>query len=452
MPQVKDNIISFEADVLSSIENTRLLSESVRDIKPKITKFINEAKESSDNLSQIYGCILEANIETFVGGKSELIDQVKSITGIKGSYILALENRAEPYPENTKLLHPDVYGLYYALNDHYSKDWDGWDIKVNGVKRNGDRANPVIFNFIEIMNSSEAKPHNVPKEFGLEVVGSDYNGEIRQAFFQSVNQNKVKLFSDIDIAFVGGATEPYNNVVLKLKNHFNSFYNFSPDAKGEEISLPKAFDMYDANKRVDYVVAANVMNAYENHGLKDRDKIFAACAKILRQGGSGIYPMEKVTEEGFLNTILNRSLHNHVGQDLVFSFNRKTAVNEFEQHEEIYKIKTSFQYAKATVDNIANFADGDSIAQLLQVYGLSFTNSTQAIRDIALASSTGYCNFYQDVYNKSPSYLATSLMVMHQTREPKFTIESLEGLNKTEDGYRNRINFYDKPFEYQGRK
>ena len=137
----KDKILKFENDIIGLIDNGKQ-----NQINENIKKFIEEQRHIKDGISQLYGCLLLGELEFFLGDKSELKSTIKSLTNQSDKFIYVKELGKE-YDSSTQRIDTDTYGLFYAINDHFSKKYDSDSYQV---LKNGDLGNTIATNFFNI--------------------------------------------------------------------------------------------------------------------------------------------------------------------------------------------------------------------------------------------------------------------------------------------------------------
>ncbi len=377
---------------------------------------------------------MEAHINLFAGGKDDLIEELHSIARTDRSFILAKEKDVT-YPPDTKLIDADTYGLYYALNDHYSRSWDSKGYKL---LKNGAEGNPLITNLLKVIYEDDngSPRYKISDEGYVEKIKGMHEVDcLRDELFKSFEKHDTEIFSDLKLAFVGGSSITYYEIVLKLAHQFRGegFLNFSPAMYAPPLDMRSANYVQDQAVSVDYVVTSNVLNSFEHHLENEkRDEVFACCAKILEKGGKAIHVMEKTTRQEHFNVNLNRSMHKHIGQDLIYSFYREEGAMD----RYIEDTKKGAKDMSVFLSKIIDVAVPDERKRHYR------EKLTGVIKDINEDNKGDFKA--ASLQGKSDDF-RTSLLVMYQTKKPYITKESIQKMKMQANNYRGRSNYYHKP-------
>lgn len=426
MTKMKKPVLELKEEILNTLQKSEgRFSSRVEKVRNKISESILNAKDQKDGLTQLYCCMIEANLNKFVGDQDEMLEMIRSLTDSDTQYILAKEQGVN-YPNSTLLIDSDTYGLYYALNDHYSQLWDSEEYTLS---KNGTQGNPLITNLIKTFYEDELgnRIYNIDEDGYVKKSKKYSQNPIRDELLKTFKKYNTKIFSDMSLAFIGGHSETYEEIVLVLAEQFSNdgFMHFAPYKGTPKLSLQTATQVVEQEELlVDYVVTANVLNAFQHHVRhNERDEVFAATAKILKENGKAIHIMEKVSEQGHFNINLNASMHKSIGQDMVYSFYReKTAMD----------LKTDIEIATNVKIHSLGKADDHPLKDFIKHIFLDKLAEDSA--RLAKSSLDGKGNDFR-----------TSLMVMYQSTKPDITKQTVEDMNSKMNSYKHRFNYYNKP-------
>jgi hypothetical protein len=243
MSQVKTKVLSLQEEIIDTLHTSSIKpSAQIALIQNKMADALAIAQQEQDGLTQLYCCMAEAHLNSFLGSQSELVELFESLTKTNTNFILAKE-KGSTYNSDTLMLDADTYGLYYALNDHYSQLWDREDYKLS---KNGNKGNPLITNLIKICYEDDNgfPVYNISEDGHVEKDSMRYrnNNILREELFKSFRKYNTKIFSDMSIAFVGGAGDVYEDIVIRLGRQFNNkdFLNFSPNMGAPGLNISSA--------------------------------------------------------------------------------------------------------------------------------------------------------------------------------------------------------------------
>jgi len=436
MNNLKNTITAFQEQITNHLRSqSGSLRSRIDDVKEMLSSKIKEAKVLNDGLTQLYCCMAEAHLAAFVGDKNELIQTLEEITKTNTRFILSHEKDVT-YPKDTTLLHADLYGLYYVLNDHYSKLWDD----EYALSKNGDVGNPLITNLIKLcIENDRGEPiYRLLDNTDVELdEGKKAHNKIRENLFNIFDKYNTKIFSDTSIAFVGGGGSVYTKVVLGLGLQFGvkNFLNFSPYMNTPGLDMDSAtFVTEEMDTCVDYVVTSNVLNAFSHHiDHNSRDEVFSCSAKILKQGGKAIHLIEKNSEQAHFNVNLNKSLHTSVGQQLVYSFYREKSKFDLLTDRSMKNQKIDFPMMEV----ITLGGDEDDIlnSMLNDMFFDHMHHERQArMKRLQETSLDGKKDDFR-----------TSMLVMLQKEKPVITKTSINETKLKMNNFVHRFNYYQKP-------
>lgn len=446
MTGIKQNILAIQAEVINAIEqNQGLLSRCIKGVKEKLSASIALAKEDKDGLTQLYCCMVETHLNTFCGDAAELVDTIENITETDTNFILVKE-KGNDYSDNTILLDADTYGLYYALNDHYSQVWNKEEYELS---KNGSKGNPIITNLIKMFyqDDSGLPVYHVSDAGYVEKVRRRNREEtniVQTELFKSFARHDTKVFTDTSMAFVGGGGEAYVDFIIKLADQFDSkrFINLAPSMGAPELDIDSAIHITDQeNILVDYVISSNVLNAFDHHlEHNKRDEVFAASAKILKQGGKAIHLMEKTSQQSHFNVNLNRSMHTSIGQDLIYSFFREKGAMDLKLEKKIKDTQIEndlISDAEFIFLDDNNHGNSDHSNFKNDMKNMFIDHVKKVGKKYVEQATESFLDGKTDDFR-------TSMMVMYQSSKPEITSETINKTKSQMNDYKNRFNYYTK--------
>ncbi len=183
----KTRILAIQEEVLGILqEGSGTFADRLNRVKEMLPPLIQDAKARADGPTQLYGCLVEAALNSFAGEKQELIDQIAGFTKTDKHFIVAQEKDVT-YPPETMLLDADTYGFYYALDDHYSQTWDRQNYKL---PKNGGEGNPLIANLITLFytNDNNRPVYQIDEKGYVERTSHGDSNEMRDALLKNTTQ------------------------------------------------------------------------------------------------------------------------------------------------------------------------------------------------------------------------------------------------------------------------
>lgn len=405
--------------------------------KEKLTGAIADAKAAHDGMTQLYACMAEVTLDRALGTEDEkaLLGNLSQLLHPQAQFILAPEKGKSA--EGKMQLDADTYGLYYALNDHYSKQWERHHYRL---ARNGDAGNPLITNLFKCCyENDDGKPLYTLSNSGyVQHTLAGTKGEknsFAAALFAAFERHGTTIFPDVKMAYLGGDGASYHEIVLPLSRQFSegAFLSYAPQIDDKHLTFATADRMGEAGK-LDYVVSSNVLNAFD-HDIRheQRDELFAACAKILKKGGKAIHLMEKSSEQRHFNTNLSPTLHDAVGQKLVYSFHREDG--PMDKH--MKRDEKATLEAKAEIEALIARMDLTNPDRLR--YKEETLDKNIAFHEREL-EQTRRC-----ILDDKPDYFRTSMLVMHQESKPYLNHTRVASLRQQMNDYQQFEPGYEQP-------
>lgn len=443
MQSGKQRILGLQEEFLSLLGRGGLFSTHVRSVKVRLGEVIEEAKARNDGMVQLYCCLVEAYLDTFMGGKEELLQLIEGITKTDKQFILAHEKGAA-YPSTTLQLDADTYGFYYAINDHYAQLWNKRDYALS---KNGAEGNPLITHLISLLYTNEdGEPVIQMDEYGrTERSPSHWENPVRSALLKAMTKHQTKIFGDTRLAFVGGAGLAYERLITPFSGQFShkGFMNFSPYHNGPELSLEVAQRIVEREQVLaDYVVSSNVLNSFDHHiDHSHRDEVFAAAAKILKKGGKAIHLMEKTSQQSHFNVNLSRTMHKAIGQDLVYSFYRDKETLDRELDKQAKAIQDErFNTSEADLDIVTL---GPKDAHTEHAIKAIFLDHLHQQHSDTMARKERIID--ESRLDGKGDDFRTSMLVMYQSGKPLITEKTVAKTKEKLNHYQNRFNYHHVP-------